>query len=83
MTFQVANSDRSIRMRRIAGIGYAMKYSTIEDGNKVQCFKTRREAIKYAKKYNCRAYEWGDLIYGQLEINYERPRMTKPTGMTE
>jgi hypothetical protein len=54
-----------------------VKYSTINprleilDG-RIQCFETAEEAIAHAKKKNCRAYEWGAVIYGQLELNFKR-----------
>jgi hypothetical protein len=29
------------------------------------------EAIAHAKKNKCQAYEWGVVIYGQLELNFK------------
>ena len=75
-TLQDARSGRSIRMRHAAVGMLEMKYSTINlrleilDG-RIQCFETAREAIAHAKKNKCQAYEWGVVIYGQLELNFK------------
>ena len=75
-TLQDAKSDHSIRMRHTAMVILEMKYSTINtrieilDG-RIKCFETAEEAISYAKKNKCRAYKFGTVIYGQLELNFK------------
>lgn len=53
-----------------------MKYSTINPrlkilNGRIKCFETAMEAIAHAKKNKCQAYEWGVVIYGQLELNFK------------
>jgi hypothetical protein len=75
-TLQDARSGRSIRMRHTAMVILEMKYSTINPrlkilNGRIKCFETAEEAIAHAKKNKCQAYEWGVVIYGQLELNFK------------
>lgn len=48
-----------------------MKYSVIYGNRKIKCFEKRDEAIGFALRVSGRAYEWGELIRGQLRLAWK------------